>query len=138
MNLNSKRLSLADVRLKIFSEMEADLEARFLELLTLRERVRQAEQTRARRSASPPRKVYVQSLAVERLRPLRQAADNQGRAAATTITISIVRSFGAPVISRYRRPCLLTTADGSPALMRAPLSQVFQELFEKLPALFLL
>ena len=51
MNLNSKRLSLADVRLKIFSEMEADLEARFLELLKLRERVRQAEQTRARRPA---------------------------------------------------------------------------------------
>ena len=51
MNLNSKRLSLADVRLKIFSEMEADLEARFLELLKLRERVRQTEQTRARRPA---------------------------------------------------------------------------------------
>jgi len=43
MSLNSKRLSLADVRLKIFTEMEADLEARFLELLELRERVRQAE-----------------------------------------------------------------------------------------------
>ncbi|HWX26708.1 MAG TPA: hypothetical protein VNZ53_04620 [Steroidobacteraceae bacterium] len=43
MSLNSKRLSLADVRLKIFAEMEADLEARFLELLELRERVRQAE-----------------------------------------------------------------------------------------------
>jgi len=51
MNLNSKRLSLDDVRLKIFSEMEADLEARFLELLKLRERVRQAAQTRARRPA---------------------------------------------------------------------------------------
>jgi len=51
MSLNSKRLSLADVRLKIFTEMEADLEARFLELLKLRERVRQAEQTRAGRPA---------------------------------------------------------------------------------------
>jgi hypothetical protein len=51
MSLNSKRLSLADVRLKIFTEMEADLEARFLELLKLRERVRQAEQMRARRPA---------------------------------------------------------------------------------------
>jgi hypothetical protein len=43
MSLNSKRLSVADVRLKIFTEMEADLEARFLELLELRERVRQEE-----------------------------------------------------------------------------------------------
>jgi hypothetical protein len=39
-----------NIRLKIFTEMEADLEARFLELLKLRERVRQAEQ-RARRPA---------------------------------------------------------------------------------------
>jgi hypothetical protein len=53
MSRNSKRLSLrlADVRLKIFTEMEADIEAQFLELLELRERVRQAEQTRARKSA---------------------------------------------------------------------------------------
>ena len=43
MSPDSKRLSLADVRLRIFAEMEADLEARFLELLELRERVRQAE-----------------------------------------------------------------------------------------------
>jgi hypothetical protein len=43
MNLYLKRLPLADVRLKIFTEMEADLEACFLELLKLRERVRQAE-----------------------------------------------------------------------------------------------
>ena len=43
MSLNSKRLSLADVRLKIFTEMEAALEGRFLELLELRERVRQEE-----------------------------------------------------------------------------------------------
>jgi hypothetical protein len=49
MSLNSKRLSLADVRLKIFTEMEADLEAQFQELLQLREWVRQAEQTRARK-----------------------------------------------------------------------------------------
>jgi hypothetical protein len=52
MSFNSKRLSLADVRLKIFIEMETDLKAQFLELLELRERVRQAEQTRARKPAS--------------------------------------------------------------------------------------
>jgi hypothetical protein len=51
MGLSSKRLSLVDVRLKIFTEMEADLEAQFLELLLLRERLRQAEQTRARKPA---------------------------------------------------------------------------------------
>jgi|HubBroStandDraft_6_1064221.scaffolds.fasta_scaffold471178_2 hypothetical protein len=51
MNLDLKRLSLADVRLKKFIEMETDLKALFLELLELRERVRQAEQTRARKSA---------------------------------------------------------------------------------------
>ena len=51
MNLDLKRLSLADVRLKKFIEMETDLRAQFLELLELRERVRQAEQTRARRPA---------------------------------------------------------------------------------------
>ena len=43
MSLTSKRLSLADVRLKIFAEMEADLEAQFVELLGLRERLRKAE-----------------------------------------------------------------------------------------------
>lgn len=47
MNLNLKCSSLADVRLKIFIEMEADLKDQFLELLDLRERLRQAEQTRA-------------------------------------------------------------------------------------------
>jgi hypothetical protein len=51
MSLNSKRLSLADVRLKIFIEMEIDLKVQFLELLELRERVRQAEQARALRPA---------------------------------------------------------------------------------------
>jgi hypothetical protein len=44
MVLNLKRLSLANVRRKIFTEMEADLEAQFLELLELRQRVRRAEQ----------------------------------------------------------------------------------------------
>jgi hypothetical protein len=39
MNLNLKRSSLADVRLKIFIEIEADLEAPLLEL---RKRLRQA------------------------------------------------------------------------------------------------
>ena len=51
MNLYMERSSLADVRLKIFIEMETDLKAQFLELLELRERVRQAEQTRARKPA---------------------------------------------------------------------------------------
>jgi len=58
MDLKLKRSSLAGVRLKIFTEMEADLEARFLELMELRERVRQAEpladiqnKTRARKPA---------------------------------------------------------------------------------------
>jgi hypothetical protein len=51
MNLNLKRLSLADMRLKIFTEMEANLEAQFLKVLQLREPVRQAEQTRARKPA---------------------------------------------------------------------------------------
>jgi hypothetical protein len=47
MSFTSKRLSLADVRLKIFIEMETDLRVQFLELLKLRQRVRQAEQARA-------------------------------------------------------------------------------------------
>jgi hypothetical protein len=51
MSLTWKRLSLADGRLKIFAEMEAYLEAQFLELLELRERVRQAEQALARNPA---------------------------------------------------------------------------------------
>ena len=44
-------LSLANVRLKKFIEMGTDLRVQFLELLELRERVRLAEQTRARRPA---------------------------------------------------------------------------------------
>jgi hypothetical protein len=63
MSFTSKRLSLADVRLKIFTEMEADLEAQFLELLGLREQLRQAELRRipkpqrgARSHPSPSRK----------------------------------------------------------------------------------
>ena len=51
MNLSLKRSSLGDVRLKIFIEREIDLKTQFLELLELRERVRQAEQTRARSPA---------------------------------------------------------------------------------------
>jgi hypothetical protein len=51
MNLNTKRSSLADVRLKLFIEMEIDLKAQFLELLDLRERVRQAEEARIRKPA---------------------------------------------------------------------------------------
>jgi hypothetical protein len=56
MSLNSKRLSLADIRFKIFTEMEADLEARFLELLELRERVRQAELSADMQSKTRTRK----------------------------------------------------------------------------------
>ena len=51
MNLSLKLSSLADVRLKIFIEMEIDLKAQFLELLERRERLRQAEQTQARKPA---------------------------------------------------------------------------------------
>jgi len=43
MNLNLKRSPLVDLRLKIFTEMQADLEAQFLALLELRERVRRTE-----------------------------------------------------------------------------------------------
>ena len=43
MNLYLKRASLADVRIKLFEGMEANLEAEFLELMVLREQVRQAE-----------------------------------------------------------------------------------------------
>ncbi len=48
MNLDLKRLSFAGRRLKTFIEMETDLRAQFLELLQLREQVRQAEQTRSK------------------------------------------------------------------------------------------
>ena len=58
MNLDLKRLSLADVRLKIFTETEAYLAAQYLELMELRERLREAElsadlqsKTRARKPA---------------------------------------------------------------------------------------
>jgi hypothetical protein len=51
MNLNLKPSSLADLRLEILTQMESDLEASFLELLELRERVREAEQLRSRTSA---------------------------------------------------------------------------------------
>ena len=51
MGFNSKRSSLAEARFKIFIEMEINLKAQFLELLELRQRVHQAEQTRARKPA---------------------------------------------------------------------------------------
>jgi hypothetical protein len=60
MSLNSKRLSLADVRHKIFTEMEADLEAQFLELMELRERLREAELSadcKAKRGLKSPRQL---------------------------------------------------------------------------------
>jgi hypothetical protein len=43
MNLNSRCTVLANVRLEIITEMEADLKARYLELMQLRERLREAE-----------------------------------------------------------------------------------------------
>jgi hypothetical protein len=43
MNLNSKCSALVNVQLEIFAKMEADLKAQFLEVLELRERLRQAE-----------------------------------------------------------------------------------------------
>jgi hypothetical protein len=52
MNLDSTCFSLADVRLKMFIESQTNLKAQFLELLELRERLREAEQTRARKPAS--------------------------------------------------------------------------------------
>jgi hypothetical protein len=51
MNLNLKPSSLADLRLEILTQMDSDLEASFLELLELRERVREAEQLRSRTPA---------------------------------------------------------------------------------------
>jgi hypothetical protein len=43
MDLNTKCSAIAKVRLEIFAGMEADLKARFLELMKLRERLREAE-----------------------------------------------------------------------------------------------
>lgn len=58
MDLNLKRLSLADARLEILTRTEADLHTRFLELADLREQLREAQlsadvqnATRARRPA---------------------------------------------------------------------------------------
>ncbi len=58
MNLNLRRVSLADARLEILAETEADLKAQFLELLMLREQVQKAllsvdlqKATRARKPA---------------------------------------------------------------------------------------
>jgi hypothetical protein len=59
MSLNLKRLSLANARLELLTQIEADLLARFLELTELRERLREAQlsadlqnATRARKPAS--------------------------------------------------------------------------------------
>ena len=43
MNLIFKRLSLAKARLKLVTRIEADLQARFLEVTELRERLREAQ-----------------------------------------------------------------------------------------------
>ena len=56
MNLDLKRLSLADVRLKIFTETESYLAAQFLELMELRERLREAELSADLRSKTRARK----------------------------------------------------------------------------------
>jgi hypothetical protein len=59
MSLNLKRLSLLDARLEILTRTETDLQAQFLELMKLREQVREAQlsadlqnTTRARKPAS--------------------------------------------------------------------------------------
>jgi hypothetical protein len=59
MNGDLTCLSLADVRLKRFIEMETDLRVQFLELLELRQRVRQAEQAQA----SEPAPVVIAAVA---------------------------------------------------------------------------
>jgi hypothetical protein len=58
MDLNLKRLSLADARLEILTRTEADLHAKLLELADLREQLREAQvsadlqsATRAQRTA---------------------------------------------------------------------------------------
>jgi hypothetical protein len=58
MDLNSKRLSLADARLEVLLRTDADLHAQLLELADLREQLREAQvsldlpnATRARRRA---------------------------------------------------------------------------------------
>jgi hypothetical protein len=43
MSLDSKRLSCANALLEMFTRIEADLHAQFLELTELRERVRKAQ-----------------------------------------------------------------------------------------------
>jgi hypothetical protein len=63
MNLNVKRSSLADVRLKIFTEMEADLESQFLGLMELRERLREAELSADLQNATRARKPALVAIA---------------------------------------------------------------------------
>jgi hypothetical protein len=63
MNLNVKRSSLADVRLKIFTEMEADLESQFLGLMELRERLREAELSADMQNATRVRKPALVAIA---------------------------------------------------------------------------
>jgi hypothetical protein len=57
MSLDSKRLSRANARLEMFTRIEADLHAQFLELTELRERVRKAQlsadQQNAARAPNP-------------------------------------------------------------------------------------
>ena len=48
MNLNLKRLSVANARLEILARKEAELEAQFLELMELRGQLRQATVDRPR------------------------------------------------------------------------------------------
>jgi hypothetical protein len=51
MNLNSNCSVRANVRFEILTDMEADLKAQFLELMELRERLKEAQLSR--RSAGP-------------------------------------------------------------------------------------
>lgn len=52
MDLNLKRLSLADKRLEILTRTEADLHAQFLELADLREQFREAQASADLRNAT--------------------------------------------------------------------------------------
>jgi len=52
MDLNLKRLSLADARLEILTRTEADLHAQLLELTDLREQLREAQASADLQSAT--------------------------------------------------------------------------------------
>jgi hypothetical protein len=57
MDLNLKRLSLADARLEILTRTEADLHAQLLELTDLREQLREAQASADLQSAKGSRQL---------------------------------------------------------------------------------